>query len=559
MLQFSFSGGKDEQVLRLIMQLQGSAEIPLLWKDDLQLAEARPTPLWRSELRSVAGQGTRRPLAYGGRRVGGAGRAGRCLAGDLPATWRSCGPGWRARGGRRRLAAVMPPAQVPLDDAVEAEAMAQLLDHEAAELVDLIKVVYPIHETENLLAQLTVNRQSLAMPGDLRMLAGENEVPPKGYFSLLDRPQPENASGLTADTVPRIVGQVLVYGKQTDREARAELITNRRNLAASRAALEAIAGGCAGRRRVPKRLPAVTGGGEDALALEWYLPEDIAPAERRQLLREGHRQRLLVEWPEMPRRRFGGQTPRQAAADPRLRIPLLAAILNLELASDLLVGFDFNELRGAARAAAGRKDRSGGPVGARAAAGPAGSAGSGPAGGRRLADRLRPGIAGAVHARDHAVGPRTRRPAKPRRRGRQRRGLCHARPTGRRSGAGRQGPGCRPKNCRGRGQIDRPLRPDRIGDSHGPGRYPPGRSAAQTHPHRTLARAGHCPGALLAVGPVGRHSSRRFACRRTSGGRAGLVVPGAAAAEPASKIWTPGSEGAASGGKKPTIWTPGLD
>ncbi len=40
---------------------------------------------------------------------------------------------------------------------------------------------------------------------------------------------------------------------------------------------------------------------------------------------------------------------------------------------------------------------------------------------------------------------------------------------------------------------------------------------------------------------------------------AGLVVPGAAAAEPASKIWTPGSEAAASGGKKPTIWTPGLD
>src|SRR5580658_9453190 len=115
--------------------------------------------------------------------------------------------------------------------------MAQLLDHEGAELVDLIKIVYPVQQTENLLAQLTVHRQSLSMPGDLRLLAGENEVPPKGYFSLLDRPQPEGAKGLTADTVPRIVGQVLVYGKQTDREARAELIANRRNLDASRAAL----------------------------------------------------------------------------------------------------------------------------------------------------------------------------------------------------------------------------------------------------------------------------------------------------------------------------------
>ena len=47
MLQFSFSGGKDEHVLRLIMQLQGSAEIPLIWKDDLHLVEAPADALWR--------------------------------------------------------------------------------------------------------------------------------------------------------------------------------------------------------------------------------------------------------------------------------------------------------------------------------------------------------------------------------------------------------------------------------------------------------------------------------------------------------------------------------
>ena len=40
---------------------------------------------------------------------------------------------------------------------------------------------------------------------------------------------------------------------------------------------------------------------------------------------------------------------------------------------------------------------------------------------------------------------------------------------------------------------------------------------------------------------------------------AGLVVPGGEASEPASKIWTPGSETASGGGKKSAIWTPGLD
>ncbi len=41
--------------------------------------------------------------------------------------------------------------------------------------------------------------------------------------------------------------------------------------------------------------------------------------------------------------------------------------------------------------------------------------------------------------------------------------------------------------------------------------------------------------------------------------QSGLVVPGAAAAEPAGKLWTPGSEPAAAGGKKSSIWTPGME
>ena len=398
------------------------------------------------------------------------------------------------------------------------------------------------------------------MPGDLRMLAGENEVPPKGYFSLLDRPQPESAKGLTADTVPRIVGQVLVYGKQTDREARAELIANRRNLAASRAALEAIAGGHAGRGRrrrgcQPRPAPATTRWRWNGICRK-TLPRPSGGS----CCEAGHRQRLLVEWPEMPQRLLW--RPDAAAGGGR------------SANADHAVGRDFEfgdgqrsvgrlrlqRIARRARLAAGRKDRSGRPFGAGAAAGSAGPAGRGQAGRRGLADRLRSGVAGAVHARDHAAGARARRPAQPRRRGRQGGGLCHAGSTGQRSRAGRQGSGRRPENRRGGGQIDRPLRSDRIGDSHGPGRYPPGRPAAQAHPDRSLARAGHRPGALLAVGPMGRHSSRRIARHRSCGRRRGIGrAGGRGRAEPASKIWTPGSEAAASGGKKPTIWTPGLD
>jgi hypothetical protein len=115
-------------------------------------------------------------------------------------------------------------------------------------------------------------------------------------------------------------------------------------MAAARAALETIARGAvgpAGQAEVVSQ----TRGVDDTLALDWYLPADIAPAQRRSLLQAGHRQRLLVEWPDRKLRLLGGRTPREASQDAKSRIPVLAAILNLELASDLLVGFDFNQLR----------------------------------------------------------------------------------------------------------------------------------------------------------------------------------------------------------------------
>ena len=520
MLQFSFSGGKDEQVLRLIMQLQGSAEIPLLWKDDLQLAECPADALWRGSFEgSLAKARSGHWLTAADELAALSDRAGswppisRNLA--ILRTW--LGEEAAAVTAWRRYAT----EQVPLDDAVEAEAMAQLLDHDAAELVDLIKVVYPIHETENLLAQLTVHRQSLSMPGDLRLLAGENEVPPKGYFSLLDRPQPESASGLTVETVPRIVGQVLVYGKQTDREARAELIVNRRNLAASRAALEAVGGsavGAAGDEEVASRASA----GDDALALEWYLPEDIAPAERQQLLRAGHRQRLLAEWPEKSQRLFGGQTPRQAAADPRFRIPLLAAILNLELASDLLVGFDFNELRGALGLPLAEKID---PVGQSVLTLSLVRLGRLEMAKLRDEDLLiaydRASQARFMHAITLLGRELVGRPSLDAEVDKGAVFAMLAQLAGDPEQAAKDLDAGR-KIAEAGGKSTARFDLIELAIHMGQGDIRAGRPAAQTHPDRTPARAGHRPGALFAVGPVGRDSSRRLARRRTSHRCAGI-------------------------------------
>ena len=48
----------------------------------------------------------------------------------------------------------------------------------------------------------------------------EGEPPPKSAFYLFDRPLPESGQPQTAENVPNALGQLLLWGKQTDREAR---------------------------------------------------------------------------------------------------------------------------------------------------------------------------------------------------------------------------------------------------------------------------------------------------------------------------------------------------
>ncbi len=242
MLQFGLSGGKDEQALQLIVQLQGSPEVHLLLKEHQPLDDPPADALWKRSFEPILEKG----------------RAGRWLAaaqefqaladkaGAWPAisrniallqSWLAHRPAaiqaWRTYAG----------CDVPLDDAVEAAATAQLLDPESSTLVDIVRQVYPIGDIEALLVQLGSHPRALRMPGDLLAMAAEESPPPKGYFSLLDRPKPAAGVGLTLEAIPLILGQVLIFGKQTDREARVELVAVRPELDACRQVLTSIAGG----------------------------------------------------------------------------------------------------------------------------------------------------------------------------------------------------------------------------------------------------------------------------------------------------------------------------
>ncbi len=343
-LQLGMSGTQDQQPLQLLMRLNASTSVPLLAKQDLPLVPPPDDALWKSSFNESLAPAMRGAW----RKAADDLTALAAKVGDWPAIWRNIAVlrTWLADTPRaieawRKYAA----QSIPLEDAVEAEAMAQSIDPEAIDLVDVLSIEYGIADPEVLQARLTANPRALQMPIDLARMGTEDQPPPKGAYWLLNRAVPESGKDLSPADVPHVVGQVFLYGKQTDRDARLELAVYRPELAEAQAALADIAGdslGAKGQEEVSTEVPAL----QHALTTNWRLPEDTPAEKRLELIKQQRRDILLHHWCEMPRKVFDGKSATQVAGDASQRIKLLAAILLLELATDQVASeFAFNELR----------------------------------------------------------------------------------------------------------------------------------------------------------------------------------------------------------------------
>ena len=343
-LQIGIGGTKDQRPLQLLMRINSSASVPLLAKQDLPLLPPPDDALWKNSFNKAL-----EPALHGAWRLAAqnltelAGKAG-----DWAAIWHNVAVlrTWLAdtRGAIdawRKYAA----QDIPLDDAVEAEALAQLLDDESIDQLDVLTIPYAVNDAEALQARLTANPRSLHMPIDLSRMATEDEPPPKGAYWLLDRPVPQSGKDITREQIPQVVGQVFLYGKQTDKPARLELVTYRPDLARATTATGEIAGdavGAAGAQEVTTQIPAL----QHVLSTNWQLPEDTPPDHRLELVNQQRREMLLDRWPETPQKVFGDKSAIQIAGDPAQRIKLLAAILLLEQTTGQLAShLDFNQLR----------------------------------------------------------------------------------------------------------------------------------------------------------------------------------------------------------------------
>jgi hypothetical protein len=351
MLALDLSGGRDERASTLLNNLDASPQLPLLYKESQPVMPAPEGALWKGAFDHAMSHIARAEWLSAANEL----RDLAAKAGDWPAIWRNLATLrlWLADTAAglealRKFARqpIGVPAAPPLDDAVEAEALAQMIDTESADVVDVLTIAYPITNFDRAIAQFSSDPRFAKLPIDLARLGTEDQPPPKAAMWIVDRAAPASGVGITREQVPRIVGQVFVFGKQTDREARLELVTYRTDeLSESQRVLtEALrdAIGPPEAEQVTTHTPAIS----HALSWNWRLPEDTPASERQALIAAERRKVLLETWPAMVLKVLGGVTPQQAAADPAGKVPALAAVLLLELASmNDPSALDFNELR----------------------------------------------------------------------------------------------------------------------------------------------------------------------------------------------------------------------
>jgi hypothetical protein len=233
---------------------------------------------------------------------------------------------------------------VPLDDAVEAEMLAQLLDPKNTEATnDQIRFVYQPSDVDAATAHLEASDAAMREPLEGLQLTDPDEPPPRAMFSLLDRPMPKSGSDLTEDAMPELIGVALLFGRQTDREPRLELLCDRPTVEQAKRRLGEIVGETLGHpisEEIVGQFPVP----QFAIARSWRVPPDTLPARITALGIARRRKYLLHEWPAEANPVLGGRTPLQAASDRASRVAVLASIALWELNYGDAV--DFNELRG---------------------------------------------------------------------------------------------------------------------------------------------------------------------------------------------------------------------
>jgi tetratricopeptide (TPR) repeat protein len=347
--QAAASGGKDRNAVMNLLELEGSGQIGLAIHGMTGLVPAPSDSQMKAASIAEFGAALRQADLGCWRKAAGMFEALAKKEPNEPAIWRNigvcrvrCVDNAGAIEAFRRFASLK---TVPRDDAVEAEAIAQYLrDPSEIDTIPELTVTYAVTDVQALHESLLSSKRVHSVPFDPAQFREAGEPAPMGMFLLLDREVPATADNLTRDNVPKVLGELLLYGKETDRPARAEFTATRAaDFEAKLKHVRDVLGSFAGEKLGEEesgRMSAVAA----ALSINWRFPNETPLDVRKRLMQEQRTLSLLSIWPNLPMGALEGKSPRQAVADPAGQIRVQAIILQMDLAEPV-ENPDYNKLR----------------------------------------------------------------------------------------------------------------------------------------------------------------------------------------------------------------------
>ena len=347
LLQFLTAlNAEDQEPMERLIYLNGSPDVPLLLKSDPAVPRCPPDAPWRASFEAALA-----PLKKGQWQATADSLAALAIeAPDSPTVWMNLAVvrGWLADEAGARDAfekfAALPAA---LEDAVEAKTIAMLTSESPlGDDIDIVRWSWPVRDPQRLHESLLSDRRFIPLPVDSSTWPADDGPPPRMAALLLDRLLPDGDEGLSLDRLPCLVGQLLLFGRETDRPARLELVNLSRTDADHAGEILRQVGGDALEPAPEETVVTKISASHELISRRRVGPRGMARAKLAPLLAEDFRNVILSRWPDRPLGVLGGRSLRQAAGDPTARINVLAAILVVQQWSNRFESeFDFNELR----------------------------------------------------------------------------------------------------------------------------------------------------------------------------------------------------------------------
>ncbi len=324
--------GRDAELSRMIMETFRTPSSSLLLKRDFSLRdlvgeneETEWVKKYRTAQRAIARGQFRKSLKFlkkidSNFPVQPAIVRGIALLNTQLGYLEEIGPAWRRYAGLAGLTEL---------ESVEAAALAQLFSTapQTAE-IKIVRVTFEVTDFSKVLEAALSTPRFTSVTGLMEDPFEEGPAP-RNAFHVLDRP-PVSASELNIDNVSDITSELMLYGKQTDREARLEwIVAQYPPFEETRQLIQSTFGGLIFGAPVEQEL-GWSNAVSQTLNWNWHLPPGVSKIEHSELVKQKCRRVFLEDWAQLPFTILGNKSPAEAAQILDFQLELKALLVVLE-------------------------------------------------------------------------------------------------------------------------------------------------------------------------------------------------------------------------------------